>query len=467
MTDNPGQQPSSGAPAGAPRLTLIEQTYANSTPGDTVPDYLDACAVLVDERGTDAASVTRTDTGQLLTPTGSADFGYAALPGGGSVAARRATGRIWTGLRAADYIQSHWITASAEDPARFGALEYTSTRWLYRDDRPAIAADGGPSPGLLWDAAKLTVSNDGRTAVVLEFRGRGTSWLVVWAYDLVAGTRRRVGVLPQLALNSEPSISCDGRWLLAGSREVLLMSLEDGRTALLPGIRAATWIPHLGADMIAAVEGPDEGPNVLTLRDLRTGARDVVCGIDVRVDALDISGAGEIAAVVATPGIAGWVPNVVRVDARSGEFDPVLPWRLPSGTYRLTESPRWGLRSMNDGTVELSSDIESSMVRLPVTDDERVESASETADYAQEFTQRLNNRFRTLLENPRAVVLLPELVSLTQWLLPRTPGLLGPVRQRMVPYLTECAADPALAPVHDAFARAAGQLEQVCKEAEH
>ena len=460
------QQPSSDGTTGAPRLTLIEQTYANSTPGDTIPDYLDACAVLVEERGTDAVSVARTDTGQLLTPVGSADFGYCPLPGGGSVAARRPTGRLWTGLSAADYIETHWMTASAEDPARFGALEYSSTRWLYRDGRPAIVEDGGPSPALLWDAGKVTVSDDGRTAVVLEFRGRGTSRLIVWAYDLTAGTRRRVGALPHPALSSEPSISCDGRWLLAGSREVLLMSLEDGRATLLPGIRAATWTPHLGTDVIAAVEGPDEGPGVLTLRDLRTGARDVVCGIDVRVDALDISGAGEIAAVVATPGIGGWMPNVVRVDAQTGAFDPVLPWRLESGTYRLTEAPRWGLRGTNGGTVELSSAVESSMVQLPVTEDERIESAAETADYIQEFSRRLNNRLRTLLEDPEAVVLVPELVSLTRWLLPRRRDLLGPVRHRVVPHLVECSADPALAPMRDVFAWAAEQLEQACREAE-
>jgi hypothetical protein len=465
MTAHPKQQ-SSSHDVGAPRLTLIEQTYANSTPGDTIPDYLDACAVLIEERGTDAASVARTNTGQLLTPAGSADFSYCPSPGGGSVAARRPTGRIWTGLPAADYIQTHWTTASAEDPVRYGALEYSSTRWLYRDGCPAVIKDGGPSPALLWDAAKLTVSDNGRTAVVLEFRGRGTSRLIVWAYDLTAGTRRRVGALPHLALTGEPSISCDGRWLLAGSREVLLMSLEDGRATRLPGIRAATWTPHLGTNVIAAVEGSDEGPGVLTLCDLRTGARDVVCGIDVRVDALDISGAGEIAAVVATPGIGGWMPNVVHIDAGTGAFDPILPWRLPSGTYRLTEAPRWGLRGTNGGTVELSSVIESSMVHSPVTDDERIESAAETADYTQEFTQRLNNRFRTLLEAPGAAVLLPELVSLTRWLLPRSPDLLRPVRHRMIPHLAQCSADPALAPIRDAFARATEQLEQACKEAE-
>ncbi|WP_216590179.1 hypothetical protein [Streptomyces brasiliscabiei] len=467
MTTHPEQEPPPVGTADAPRLTLIEQTYANSTPGDTIPDYLDACAVLVQERGTDAGSVARTDTGQLLTPVGSADFGYCPLPGGGSVASRRPTGRIWTGLSAADYIETHWITASAEDPARFGALEYSSTRWLYRDGHPAIVRDGGPSPALLWDAAKLTVSDDGRTAVVLEFRGRGTSRLIVWAYDLTAGTRRRVGVLPHLALNSEPSISCDGRWLLAGSREVLLMSLEDGRATLLPGIRAATWTPHFGSNMIAAVEGPDDGPGVLTLRDLRTGARDVVCRIDVRVDALDISGVGEIAAVVATPGIGGWMPNVVHVDARTGTFDPILPWRLPSGTYRLTEAPRWGLRGTNGGAVELSPSVESSMVRLPVNEDERIESATETADYAQEFTQRLGNRFRMLLESPgTTVVLLPEVVSLARWLLPRRPDLVGQVRRRMVTYFAECSADPALVSVRDVFARTADHLEQACKAAE-
>ncbi|NBM16221.1 hypothetical protein [Streptomyces sp. GC420] len=466
MTAHLEQQPSSDDTTSAPRLTLIEQTYANSTPGDTILDYLDACAVLVEERGTDAVSVARTDTGHLLTPVGSADFGYCPLPGGGSVAARRPTGRIWTGLPAADYIETHWTTASAEDPVRFGALEYSSTRWLYRDDRPATIEEGGPSPALLWDAAKLTVSDDGRTAVVLEFRGRGTSRVIVWVYDLMSATRRRVGALPQLVLNSEPSISCDGRWLLVGSREVLLMCLEDGRATLLPGIRAATWTPHLGANVIAAVEGPDQGPGVLTLGDLHTGARDVVCGIDVRVDALDISGAGEIAAVVATPGIEGWMPNVVRVDAGTGEFEPILPWRLLSGTYRLTEAPRWGLRGTNRDTVELSPGIESSMTQVTVTEDERIESASETADYTQEFTQRLNNRFRTLLEAPgAAVVLLPELVGLTQWLLPRRPNLLGPVRQRIIPRLAECAADPVLAPTSDAFAKAAEQLEQACKEA--
>ncbi|QIJ64436.1 hypothetical protein [Streptomyces sp. JB150] len=295
--------------------------------------------MLVEERGTDAASVARTDLGQLLTPVGSADFGFCPLPGGGSLATRRATGRIWTGLPAADYLQTHWVTAAAEEPVRFGALEHSSTRWPYRDGLSLLAEDGGPSPGLLWDAAEVTVSDDGRTAVVLEFRGRGAARLIVWVYDLPGRTRRRVGALPEAVLSSEPSLSCDGRWLLAGSRRVLLMSLEDGRAALLPGLRAATWTPHLGPDVIAAVEGPDEGPGVLALHDLRTGAREVVCALDVRVDALDVSGAGEIVAVAATPGIRGWMPNVVYLDARGGACEPVLPWRLPSGTYRLTESP--------------------------------------------------------------------------------------------------------------------------------
>lgn len=399
------QQPPPAAGPADPRLVLIEKTSANTTPGETIPDYLAACQHLVEERGTPAASVARTDRGELLTPRERSDGAF-SWTAGRTVACGRPIGDLWSGLPGTDYLSEHWATARAEDPARFGSLEYASTNWLHVDGEPLRL----PDDALLWDASRAVLSPDGSIAVVLEFVPRQPQ-LTLWRYDLIRGTRQAVRQVPHAVLFGELSVSADNRWLLAGSREVHLVDLKANRSVVLSNLRAASWAPWHGPSMVVAAIGPDQGPCTLLMLDLATWAGERLCVVDARVDTVTVSPRGEFAAVVNTPDLAGWVPNVVEVDPASGRYDPVLPWRLNCGTYRSTTSPQWIAVPASARPVMLESGLEAALGEPG--DPPPAQPADE--QWLTEFAERFSRRLALLRHDPAHPLLRAELALLARW----------------------------------------------------
>jgi hypothetical protein len=345
----------------------VERSDASSTGGSTVDDYLARCVALVAERGTGSASVVRNAVGDLLTPAGYSDTCVDVHPATGQVVAgRRFSGELWSPVPAVDYVVEHWGMAKATEPDRFGGLEYGSTHWLHagRYGGPSALLAAGPTTPV-WDAALVRISPDGGRIVFVEFRAQRQVWM--WTHDVRTGARGPLIALPEPVLLGDLSISGDGDWALVGVAPVFLVHLESAAVTQLPQVRTACWYTVAGASTVLAARGAADGPTEIGVLDLATDDWTRMCQVRNRIDSLDASAQGDIAAVVNTPGQDGWLPHVAVVDVRDGSTTPVAALRFRAGPWRRTSQPRWLDRQpATADRVALSPTIASGLRQIPL-----------------------------------------------------------------------------------------------------
>jgi hypothetical protein len=414
-------------------LVFIEECDASSTGGATIDEYLELSRPVMEERGTNSASVGRDENGVLLTPAGYSDNCIDVFaPGATVVASRRLSGETWVNEPGADYLTRNWFGAQGQDP-RFQSLEYGSTHWLYtgryQETTPLTAA---PNTAL-WDASISRCSPDGRQIVFVEFRAQPDVW--IWTQDVQTGERRAVCRLPQDVLRGDISISGDGRWVLIGLDNVSLIDLQTADVTRVPNhITSACWLTTEGPSSILAARNIGGTSAEIGRYDLATGKWERLCDVDSRLAELDVSADGQIAAVANAPGQDYWMPGVVTIDPSSGKLTEVLPWRFEAGPWRRGSRPRWiSGQPANDEAVRPSPDMLARAQRLPVQP-----TSEDMGRSFDEWFERLQRRIQ-VLESSEKTIVVNELVALADFCSQVNPSVKEANEELLVPFLNRLA----------------------------
>lgn len=358
------------------RLVYVEAVDTNSIDEIETPyDMLKVGARLAEERGTPSATITRTDTGELLTPEGFSDVAFdVAVDAGVSAAARVVEASRWGQPVGADYVAHHWPGAQQQDPEHFGQLMPVCP--LPYQSRPGdpwgAAAAPGPS---LCDVYDVRMSADGQRLVWLESLPGWFGGYAVWVEERATSTRRMATRLPGITAGfGDMSLSPDGRWLLANNPGQLI-DLHTGQAAWVEeGMRAACWYPFAGPSAVLVAMGDADSPSRLDVRDLAALTTSPLPHTGRRIDGLDAAPDGAIAARF--HGAPDWTDCVAVSEDQGRTFEPVAPSHGATGWRRRTTRPRWTAKMSPDAArpVQLAPLFEEGLRRKPparhVTDDE-------------------------------------------------------------------------------------------------
>lgn len=362
-------------------------------------------------------------------------------------------------LPAIDYVVMYWPFAAVMEPDRFGALENGSSCWLYvgKGSGPSLLTAVPTSP--VWDAALVRFSPAGDRIVFADFCGSPRVW--IWVQDAITGARRPVTSLPQMATAGDVSISDDGVWALIGFAPIYLVNLDTGVVGQLPDdVRAACWHPAYGPSTVLAARGDVFGPSEVGVLDLWNDSWNTMAKVETAVRGLDVSATGEIAMVANSAGQESWKPHVALLDATTGQHRPVVSNRLASGAVRETMRPRWTGRSPALGHhVRLSPALTSSLrpaSTMPTPED--------VARYYDEWFTRLQRRLRVLEERPADVVLLAQIVALTESCVHLNRAFVQAVDEVLIPALRTWSTHVQGQP-RRAYEWAIAELTSICRQA--
>lgn len=415
-------------------------------------------AQLAAERGTDAASVARDESGVLLTPPGYADTCLDVSPAGRLIACRRVIGGAFVALDNVDYVTEHWSMAIYDDPQRFGALEDGSTHWLYsgewRDDDYPRARPTTP----VWDAALARFSPDGASCLFIEFLAQPE--VRVWREDVATGERTAIAALPQAVLFGDIGFVGDGTWaVVGGGSDMYLLNAVTGQFAQLPDrFHAACWDPGEGPSTLLAAQNTGQ-TSVIGTYGLATGQWRSVCKIAAQVLGLDVSREKEIAAVVSAEN-TGHTPNVAVINPGTGSYELILPLHFDCGATRRTHRPRWLSRLDPAREPTRLSDGWTAALRQA----RPARTAADDQKLFKEWLQRIGRRVEAVSADPRRVRLLGQLIALCFEAKELNQTFPDAARRIVTPKLREISSRPIPEELAATYSRVADDLDSMMRQ---